>query len=112
MPPEGRRRKMVKQSRETLAAHRSGETVGTKLLRIAAKPRKEGKFKFTSLYHLMNEELLLECFRWLSGDKAAGIDEVTKDEYAGNLEANIEALLGSLNRLAYLPQSVRRSSIT
>jgi hypothetical protein len=33
---------MVEQSRETLAAHRSGETVGTKLLRIAAKARKEG----------------------------------------------------------------------
>ena len=29
---------------ETPAAHRSGETVGTKLLRIAAKARKEGKF--------------------------------------------------------------------
>ena len=49
---------MVEQSRETPAAHRSGETVGTKLLRIAAKARKESKFQFTSLYHLMNEELL------------------------------------------------------
>ena len=70
---------MVEQSRETPAAHRSGEPVETKLLRIAAKARKEGKFKFTSLYHLMNEELLLECFRWLSGNKAAGIDELLHD---------------------------------
>ncbi len=99
---------MVKRSRETPAAHRSGETVGTKLLRIAAKARKDRKFKFTSLYHLMNEELLLECFRRLSADKAAGIDEVTKNEYAENLEANIRDLVGRLHRMAYRPQPVRR----
>jgi hypothetical protein len=34
MPLEGRRRQMVEQSRETPAAHRSGEAVATKLLRI------------------------------------------------------------------------------
>jgi len=56
---------MVEQGRETPAAHRSGETVGTKLLRIAAQARKDGEFKFSSLYHLMNEELLLECSRRL-----------------------------------------------
>lgn len=99
---------MVEQSRETPAAHRSGETVETKLLRIAAKARKESKFQFTSLYHLMNEELLLECFRRLSEDKAAGIDEVTKNEYAENLEANISNLVGRLHRMAYRPQPVRR----
>ncbi len=99
---------MVEQSRETPAAHRSGETVGTKLLRIAGKARKERKFKFTSMYHLMNEELLLECFRRLSANKAAGIDEVTKNEYAENLEANIRKLVGRLHRMAYRPQPVRR----
>jgi hypothetical protein len=36
MPLEGRRRQMVEQSRETPAAHRSGEPVATKLLRIGA----------------------------------------------------------------------------
>ena len=41
MPLEGRRRQMVEQSRETPAARRSGETVDTKLLRIAAKAQQE-----------------------------------------------------------------------
>ncbi len=36
MPLEGRVRQMVEQSRETPAAHRSGEAVATKLLRIGA----------------------------------------------------------------------------
>ena len=82
---------MVEQRRETPAEHRSGEPVETKLLRIAAKARKEPKLKFVNLYYLMNEEMLLECFRRLSENKAAGIDEVTKNEYAENLEANIKA---------------------
>ena len=51
---------MVEQSRETPAAHSSGERVRTKLLRIAAKARSEPALKFTTLFHLMNEELLRE----------------------------------------------------
>ncbi len=49
---------MVARCEDTLAVHRSGEPVGTKLRRIAVKARKEPGFKFTSLYHLMNKELL------------------------------------------------------
>ena len=40
----------------------------TKLRRIAEKARNEPGFKFTSLYHLMNEELLRECFKRLRKD--------------------------------------------
>jgi len=108
MPLEGRRRQMVERSRETPAEHRSGEPVETKLLRIAAKARKEPKLKFVNLYHLMNEEMLLECFKRLSANKAAGIDEVTKAEYGENLEANIKELVGRLHRMAYRPRPVRR----
>ena len=55
---------MVARSEETSAVHGSGEPVATKLHRIAEKARKEPRFKFTSLYHLMNEELLLFCLSW------------------------------------------------
>ena len=99
---------MVEQSKETPAERRSGEPVETKLLRIAAKARRERELKFVNLYYLMNEELLLKCFRRLSEDKAAGIDEVTKEEYAENLEANIKELVSRLHRMAYRPQPVRR----
>ena len=68
---------MIARSRETPSVHGNGETVATKLLRIAEKARKEPRFKFTSLYHLMNEELLRECFSRLRKDAAAGIDDVT-----------------------------------
>ncbi len=59
----------------------------------------------------MNEEMLLECFKRLSADKAVGIDEVTKAEYAEDLEANLRSLKGRLHRMAYRPQPVRRVHI-
>jgi RNA-directed DNA polymerase len=102
---------MVARSKETPSVHSSGESVKTKLLRIVEKARKEPKFKFTSLYHLMNEELLRECFKRLRKDAAVGIDEVTKEMYAANLEGNLSHLTDRLHRMAYIPQPVRRKYI-
>ena len=99
---------MAERSEEALAGCRAGEPVKTKLLRIAEKARQEPNLKFTSLFHLMNEELLRECFVRLKKDAAAGIDEVTKEEYATNLEANLKGLVDKLHRMAYIPQPVRR----
>src|SRR3990172_3155315 len=108
MPLEERKLHMSARCEETLAVHGSGEPVATKLQRIAEKARREPDFKFTSLYHLMNEELLRECFKRLRKDAAAGIDEMTKDMYAENLDANLSNLIDRLHRMAYIPQPVRR----
>jgi RNA-directed DNA polymerase len=108
---EGRRLHMVARSEETSAVHGSGEPVETKLHRIAEKARKEPGFKFTSLYHLMNVELLRGCFKRLRKDAAAGIDKMTKDMYAENLEANLVDLVERLQRMAYIQQPVRRKYI-
>jgi len=102
---------MVARSEETPTVPSDGESVETKLLRIAEKARKEPGFKFTSLYHLMDEELLRECFKRLRKDAAAGIDEVTKEMYAANLDANLSNLVDRLHRMAYVPQPVRRKYI-
>ncbi len=69
---------MVERREDTLSVPSSGEAVATKLRRIARKARSDPKFEFTSLYHLMNEELLRGCFKRLRGRAAAGIDRVTK----------------------------------
>lgn len=111
MPLEGRKPHMVARCEETSSVHGSGEPVETKLHRIAEKARKESGFKFTSLYHLMNEELLRGCFKRLRKDAAAGIDKMTKDMYAENLEANLSKLIDRLHRMAYIPQPVRRTYI-
>lgn len=87
---------------------RREEDVETKLQRIAEKAGREPKFQFTSLLHLMNEALLLGCFERLRKDAAAGIDEVTKADYAANLTENLRELVKRLHRMSYRPLPVRR----
>lgn len=49
--------------------------MGAKLERIADKSFHEKRPVFTSLYHLLNEELLTQCHGELDGRKAVGVDE-------------------------------------
>lgn len=83
----------------------------TKLAKIAEVAREKPEEKFTSLVHLINKEMLIQCHQELSGKKAAGIDRVSKTEYEQNLESNIEDLLERMKRQAYKPQAVRRTYI-
>ena len=102
---------MVARREETPTVLSNGQSVATKLRRIAEKARKEPSFKFSSLYHLMNEELLRECYGRLRKDAAAGIDNMTKAEHAEHLDANLLNLTDRLHRMAYRPQPVRRKYI-
>lgn len=56
----------------------------------------------------MTEELLLGCFERLRSNAASGIDGVTKEMYAYNLEENLRDLVARLHRMAYIPQPVER----
>lgn len=87
---------------------RNEESVTTKLQRIAEKASKDKRCQFTSLLHLMNKALLLECFAQLKGKAASGIDNVTKARYAENLDANLDNLIERLHKMAYRPQPVQR----
>ena len=49
----------------------------TKLERIAEISAHSPRPEFTSLYHLINKEMLLQCHKELDGSKAVGIDEIT-----------------------------------
>lgn len=75
----------------------------TKLERIASKSANTKRSEFTSLYHLINKELLMQCHKEADGNKAVGIDEITKREYSENLEGNIENLVDRLKRKSYKP---------
>ena len=75
----------------------------TKLERKASKSANTKRPEFTSLYHLINKELLMQCHKEADGNKAVGIDEITKREYSENLEGNIENLVDRLKRKSYKP---------
>ena len=48
--------------------------------------------------------MLLQCHKELDGNKAVGIDEITKKEYERNLEQNIDGMVERLKRKPYKPQ--------
>ena len=58
---------------------------------------------FTSVYHLINEDMLKQCHKELDGSKAVGIDKVTKDEYGKNLDRNIKDLVQRLKNKSFKP---------
>jgi group II intron reverse transcriptase/maturase len=82
--------------------------MGTKLDRINEMSAKNPKMVFTSLYHLINEELLRQCHKDLDGKKATGVDKVTKAEYEANLDRNLKDLVERLKRRSYKPQASLR----
>lgn len=77
--------------------------MGTKLERIAEISSNTRRPEFTSLYHHINAEMLKQCHRELDGNKAVGIDKVTKAKYEVNLEENISNLLNRLKNKSYKP---------
>lgn len=83
----------------------------TKLTRIAEIAKKNPKEVFTSLYNLLNREMLLQCHYVLDANKAAGVDGITKREYAIKLEENVINLVNRLKTHSYKPQPARRTYI-
>lgn len=83
----------------------------TKITRINQIAKERPKEVFTSIYHLINEELLKECFNELDGTKAIGLDKMTKEEYNKDLEKNIENLVIKLKNMSYRPNPARKVNI-
>lgn len=54
-----------------------------------------------------NKENLICCFHELDGRKAIGADRISKEDYAVNLEKNIEALLKRMKNQTYYPAPVK-----
>ena len=79
------------------------------LTRIGEKAKAHPTLVFTSLYHhIADIEHLRACYQLLKGNKAVGVDEVTKSMYAADLEANLQDLSTRLKQMGYHPQPKRR----
>lgn len=82
--------------------------MATKLERIAEVAKTKPKERFTSLAHLLNEEMIKECHGNMEKGKASGVDGVTKETYEENLDENVKGLVDRLKRQAYKPQPAKR----
>ena len=85
--------------------------MGTQLARISELSVKHPDMVFTSLGHLINEELLHECHRDMDGNKAVGIDGITKKMYGENLDENLRNLVNRLKSKSYRPKPAKRIEI-
>ena len=65
----------------------------------------------SSLHHVIDLEWMKEAYRLTRKDGAPGIDGVTADDYATNLEANLLGLLDRIKSGRYQAPPVRRADI-
>lgn len=77
--------------------------------KIALQSRKHDKVQ--TVMHYVNKENLAKEHQMQKSGKATGIDKVSKEQYAENLEANLENLIARMKAFSYRPQSVRRTYI-
>jgi group II intron reverse transcriptase/maturase len=86
--------------------------VSTDLRRIGEKARSDRRLVFTSLYHHVTDvDNLRACYEALPGNRAVGVDGVTKEKYGEHLEENLQGLSQRLLRMGYKPGPKRRSYI-
>ena len=83
----------------------------TKLARISRMSAENPDMEFTSLYHLINCEMLRNCHDKMDGTKTVGVDGITKEEYEKNLGNNLKDLQERLKRKSYKPKPARRVEI-
>lgn len=86
----------------------SQENTDTALTEIAYLSARNPAQVFHSLMHHINVGSLRRCFDKLDGRKALGVDEISKEKYGENLQANLEDLIGRMKRMGYRPQAVRQ----
>jgi len=83
----------------------------TLLWGIAEKAKRLPQHRFSNLYGLLNEELLLDSWRYLRKDAALGVDQVSAAAYELNLEENVRQLVARLKAKRYRARLVRRHYI-
>lgn len=109
---------MLRERRGASLRQRTGDTcpdtertlrMNTQLVCFTQWAKEAPQALYNALMGLLsNPEGLTHSFEVQPGNKAAGIDKVSKSDYAQDLEGRITALSGELRSLSYRPQPVRR----
>jgi group II intron reverse transcriptase/maturase len=81
------------------------------LARVRKAAQQRRKEKFTALFHHLSVDLLREAFLVLKRDAAPGMDGLTWQAYAADLERNLTDLHARVHRGAYRATPSRRTYI-
>lgn len=101
----------MQPAQETGAVRTTDSSWQTSLWAIARKAEQKPDHRFGGLYRLLNEASLRQCFFRLRRDAACGVDGVTFEAYAQDLENNLRNLAQRLKRKSYRAKLVRRKYI-
>jgi group II intron reverse transcriptase/maturase len=104
--PRARAEGNASQHSTDRAQKRATVSQGLERIRQAARQRK--KDKFTALLHHISTDHLEQAFLELREDAAAGVDGLRWQDYAADLERNLEDLHARVHRGAYRAQPSRR----
>ena len=83
-------------------------TTSRKLSLISGHARRDRGFQFTSLAHLLDVEVLRDCYESFNRNTAVGIDGVSWKECGEDLTENLDRLVQKLKLKSYKPKPARR----
>lgn len=115
MPMEPRNQQNLSLAIDTHITHNSKDDGHKRLIqdrqwnrwaRISWRAQ-DKKFVFTNLLTHINVDSLQEAFKALDGNRALGVDGVSKTEYGKNLEENLKYLEQRIQRGTYRPKPKR-----
>jgi len=102
----------MQSAKETTTGHVGSEQlVQTSLQAIAQKAKRLKNYRFQNLYKLLNYNALMEAWKKINKQAAAGVDKVTAKEMAINLNQNIKEIEKQLVEKRYRTKLVRRVEI-
>ena len=83
-------------------------TVSMKLQRIAQQANCYPEMVFNNVFHVIDQDFLLEAYRQTQKSSAPGMDHVTAQQYAENLDENLRDLHERLRDNRYVAPPVER----
>jgi group II intron reverse transcriptase/maturase len=89
----------------------TSKTMSPGLLKVVERAKTEPEGRFHSLAHLIDVPALRRAYRRSNKDAAVGVDGVTKEQYAQDLEAHLHDLHERLVSKRYRHQPIRRVHI-
>jgi group II intron reverse transcriptase/maturase len=86
----------------------TSEDMSPGLFKVVERAMREPEGQFNSLAHLIDVPALTRAYRRQRSGAAVGVEGITKEQYGGNLEANLQDLHARLQAKRYCHQPLRR----
>lgn len=89
----------------------TSDDMSPELLKVVERAKREPEGRFHSLAHLIDVPALKRAYQRTRKNAAVGVDGVTKEQYGGELERNLQELHERLVSKRYRHQPIRRVNI-